>query len=192
MATQIHDQRVERILMPGDFEFRNLTAEVRQHMIAEIDRDIADDVLVKSTRFTDDGARRYPPLLRRAATEYNEAWLAESLLGSFNATELSGGKEKAVRHDAHILFAQCEFNRFYCRAICLYALTNPEYSIRIYRARQSNNPRPESEAKLGKILDAATVLKDLRAHLATNVEFGPNEMGGGLSLELECNATATV
>lgn len=178
--------------MPGDFDFRNLTAEVRQHMIAEIDQDIADDVLVKSTRFTDDGAAGYPPLLRSAASEYNEAWLAESLLGSFNATELSAGKEKSVPHNAHTLFAQSEFNRFYCRAICLYALANPDYRIRIYRARQSSKPRPESEAKLGKILDAATVLKDLRTHLATDVEFGPNEINSGLSLELVCNATTTI
>ena len=42
--------------------------------------------------------------------------------------------------------------------------------------------------KLGKILDGATVLKDLRDHLATDVEFGPNEINSGLSLELVLNA----
>jgi hypothetical protein len=175
--------------MPNNFHFRNLTAEVRQHMLAEIDQDIADDVLVKSTRFTDDGVTGYPELLSRAAREHEEAWLAESLLGSFNTTELSAGKEKSVPRNAHTVFAQGEFNRFYCRAICVYALANPNYSIRIYRARQSSNPRPESEAKLGKILDAATVLQDLRTRLATDVEFGPNEINSGLSLELVRNAT---
>jgi len=174
--------------MPGDFDLRNLIAEVRQHMIAEIDQDIADDVLVKSKRFSDDGALGYPPLLRSAATEYDEAWLAESLIGAFNATELSAGKEKAVPRNAHTLFAQGEFNRFYCRAICLFALANPDYSIRVYRARQSTKPRPESEAKLGQILDAAMVLKDLRTRLATDVEFGPNEISSGLCLELVHNA----
>jgi hypothetical protein len=34
--------------MPDDFDFRNLTAEVRQYMLAEIDQDLADDVLVTS------------------------------------------------------------------------------------------------------------------------------------------------
>jgi len=174
--------------MPGDFDFRNLTAEVRQHMLAEIDQDIADDVLVKSTRFTDEGVAGYPPLLRSAAHEHDEAWLAQCLLGSFNTTELSAGRLKAVPHHAHTLFAQSEFNRFYCRAVCLYALANPDYIIRVYRARQSKNPRPESEAKLGKILDATSVLKDLRNHLATDVEFGPNEIFSGLSLELVRNA----
>lgn len=174
--------------MPGDFDFRNLTAEVRQHMLAEIENDIADCVLVMSKRFTDDGAAKYPPLLRTAATEHNEAWLADQLIGSFNATELSAGKPKAVRHDAHILFAQNEFNRFYCRAICRHALANPDYSLRIYRARQSKNPRPQSEAKLGSTLDAASVLKDLQDHLATDVEFGMPEINSGLSLELVLNA----
>jgi len=174
--------------MPGDFDFRDLTAEVRQHMLAEIDQDIADGVLVTSKRFTDEGAAGYPPLLRNAGSENDEAWLAERLIGSFNATELSGGKIKDVPHNAHILFAQGEFNRFYCRALCLFALANPGYSIRVYRARQSKKPRRESEAKLGKILDAATVLKDLRDHLATDVEFGPNEINSGLSLELVLNA----
>lgn len=176
--------------MPGDFVFRNLTAEVRRHMLAEIDQDIADGVLVPSKRFTDDGSQGYPPLLRTAASEYNEAWLAEHLIGSFNATELSAGKIKKVPRDANTTFAQSEFNRFYCRAICLYALANPQYSVRVYRARQSNKPRPESEAKIGRILDAATVLKDLRKHLATDVDFGPNEIGSGLSLELVLNASS--
>lgn len=174
--------------MPGNFDFRNLTAEVRQHMLSEIDQDIADGVLVLSKRFTGDGSARYPPVLRTAALEHDEAWLAEQLIGWFNATELSAGKIKAVRHDAHILFAQNEFNRFYCRAICLYALANPNYTLRIYRARDSKEPRPQSEAKLGSVLEAAIVLKDLRDHLATDVEFGTPQIYSGLSLELVLNA----
>lgn len=174
--------------MPGDFDFRNLTAEIRECMIREIEQDIADDVLVKSKRFTEVGSTGYPPLLRSAASEYNEAWLAKSLTGSFNATEVSAGKVKTVRHDAHILFAQCEFNRFYCRAICLYAVSNLGYGVRIYRARQSTNPRPQSETKIGKMLEAAVILNDLRSHLATDVEFGLPEIASGLSLELVPNA----
>ena len=82
--------------MPGDFEFRNLTAETRECMLREIEQDIADDVLVKSKRFTEAGSTGYPPLLRSAASEYNEAWLAESLTGSFNTTEVSAGRVVAM------------------------------------------------------------------------------------------------
>lgn len=154
--------------MPGDFDFRDLTPDVRECMLREIEQDIVDSVLVPSTRFTDAGRIGYPPLLRSAATNYNEAWLAERLIGSFNATEVSAGKTKAVPRNAHTLFAQCEFNRFYCRGLCCYAIGNPVNRIRIYRARQSSKPRPQSEAKIGRMLDPNIVLKDLRDHLATD------------------------
>jgi hypothetical protein len=104
--------------------------------------------------------------------------------------ELSAGKWKKVGSNAPTLFAQCEFNRFYCRGLCLYALGNPGNGVRIYRARESSSPRPESEAKLGRMLDANVVLNDLRNHLATDVEFGLPEINSGLSLELVPNANA--
>ncbi|HEX3143912.1 MAG TPA: hypothetical protein VHQ64_08070 [Pyrinomonadaceae bacterium] len=105
-------------------------------------------------------------------------------------TEVSAGKTKAVPRNAHTLFAQCEFNRFYCRGLCCYAIGNPVNGIRIYRARQSSKPRPQSEAKIGRLLDPNIVLKDLRDHLATDVEFGLPEINSGLSLELVPNANA--
>lgn len=176
--------------MPGDFDFRNLTPEVRECMLREIDQDVADGVLVLSKRFTDAGSIGYPPLLRSAASGYNEAWLAERLIGSFIDMEMSAGKLKKVPSNAHTLIAQCEFNRFYCRALCLYVLSNPNHGIRIYRARESKIPRPESEAKLGRMLDPSVVLKDLRDHLATGVEFGLPEINSGLSLELVLNANS--
>jgi len=175
--------------MPGDFDFRNLTPEVRECMLREIDQDITDGVLVLSKRFTEAGGLGYPPQLRSAASEHNEAWLAEGLIGSFVDVELSAGKEKKVRHDAHVVFAQNEFNRFYCRAVCLHVLSNPHNGIRIYRARESKRPRPQSEAKIGRMLEASLVLKDLRDHLATEVEFGIPEIFSGLSLELVSNAS---
>ena len=39
--------------MPGDFNFRNLTPEVREYILREIDQDIADSVLYLSKRFTE-------------------------------------------------------------------------------------------------------------------------------------------
>jgi hypothetical protein len=162
--------------MPGDFDFRNLTPEVRECMLREIDQDIADGVLVLSKRFTESGSVGYPPLLRSAAIDYNEAWLGEHLIGSFVAIELSAGKPKKVASNALTLLAQCEFNRFYCRGLCFYAIGNPHIGIRIYRARKSSKPRPQSEAKLGRMLVPKVVLKDLRDHLATDVEFGLPEI----------------
>jgi len=174
--------------MPGDFDFRNLTSEIREWMLREIDQDMTDGVLVLSKRFTKTGGTGYPPLLRSAASDYNEAWLAQQLIGSFLDMEMSAGKPKKVPSNAHTLFAQCEFNRFYCRGVCVHSVNNPSNGIRVYRARDSKIPRPESEAKIGRILDAAVVLRDLRDHLATDVEFGLPEINSGLSLELVVNA----
>jgi hypothetical protein len=176
--------------MPGDFDFRNLTPEVRECMLREIDQDIADDVLYCSKRFTEAGRIGYPPLLRSAATDYNEAWLAERLVGFFNEWELAAEKPKRVRRDAHTLFAQSEFNRFYCRGICLYAIENPDNVVRIYRGRESSKPRPQSEAKIGGTVVADVVLKDLQNRIGTDVEFGMPEINSGLSLELVLNANS--
>src|SRR4051812_27843549 len=127
--------------MPGDFNFRNLTPGVREHMLREIDQDIADDVLYRSKRFREAGNIGYPPLLRSPATDYNEAGLAERLIGLFNAEEPSAGKTIQVALTAHTLLAQCGFNRFYCRGICSYAIENSDTVVRIYRARESSKPR---------------------------------------------------
>lgn len=176
--------------MPGDFDFRNLTPDVRECMLREIDQDIADDVLYPSKRFTEAGNLGYPPLLRSAAIDQNEAWLAERLIGSFNEWEVSAGKSKKVRRDAHTLFAQSEFNRFYCRGICSYVIEHPDNAARIYRARESSKPRPQSEAKIGRMIVADLVLKDLRNRIGTDVEFGMPEINSGLSLEVVLNANA--
>lgn len=176
--------------MPGDFTFRNLTPEVRECMLREIDQDIADGVLYLSKRFTEAGNIGYPPLLRSAATDYNEAWLAERLIGSFNVEETSARKTIQVARTAHTLLAQCEFNRFYCRGICSYAIEYPDNIVRIYRARESSKPRAQSEAKIGRMLVADVVLKDLRNRIGTDLEFGTPEINSGLSLELVSNANA--
>lgn len=175
--------------MPGHFDFRNLTLELRQCMLREIDQDIADDVLYYSKRFTDAGRTAYPPFLRNAASDYNEEWLAQRLVGSFIDQELAAGKWKPVPCNAHTLVAQCEFNRFYCRGLCVHVLDNPQHNLRIYRARQSSKPRPQSEAKIGSTVVAHVVLDDLRKRIGTDVEFGLPEINSGLSLELALDAS---
>lgn len=176
--------------MPSDFNFRNLTSDVRTHMLAEVDFDLSSGVLYPSDRFNDTGKAQYPTLIRSAVSSHDEAWLANSLQGMFNEQEFKAGKWKKVRWDAHILFAQSEFNRFYIRGICCFALANPTHGVRVYRARASENPRPESEAKIGRMMAPAVVLADLRSRIGTDVEFGMPEVFSGLSLELVPNANS--
>lgn len=176
--------------MAGDFDFINLTPEVRKSMLAEIDQDIAVGPLVFSKRFNDVGTAQYPALLREAVTTHDEAWLGNQLqaIGAFVKVEVAAGKERAVREDAHVLLSQNEFNRFYFRGLCAHAISSGQGHVRVYRARHSANPRPESEAKVNLLLDPRVVLGDLRSHLATEPEFGMPQIFSGLSLELTAHA----
>ncbi|MBT9559620.1 MAG: hypothetical protein IV100_26560 [Myxococcales bacterium] len=171
--------------MSGKFHFNHLNAEVRKTMLAEIELDIRENVLTPSKHFTVAGAAGYPALLQRAAAEYDESWLASQLRGAFNKKEIiASGAERDVRRDQHELFAGSEFNRFYVRGICRHAIDNGQTAVRIYRARASQRPRPESEAKIGILVDPNLVLADLRSKVGTSPEFGLPEVNSGLSLEL--------
>jgi hypothetical protein len=166
----------------SDFVFRDLNNEIRVLMVAEIEMDIRDDVLVPSKLFNDHGHSKYPHLILRAAQAFDERWLAGNLVGAFH--ECHPGTGRRVRSDQHVFFSQCEFNRFYVRAVCQFAIERPEFRARVYRARASENPRPESEALIGTFVVPEDVLRDLRTRLGTTPQFGVAQVSSGLSLEL--------
>ena len=87
----------------------------------------------------------------------------------------------AVPSDAHTTLAEGEFNRFYLRAICLKALEIGA-EIEVYRAKSVRNPRPESEAMIGKRLDPNELLQDLRENIGVDTALGlPQGPNSGLS-----------
>jgi hypothetical protein len=172
--------------MPGDFDFHDLRPEVRALALQEVEADLRDNVLYLSKRFNDVGRRIYPELLKTALQHHDEAWLAEELKSrnAFNATEVAAGSQKAVRRDAHVLFAQSEFNRYYVRALCRLSIESPSHRLRIYRARESAVERPESQVKIGQYVEPEKVLEDLRGHIGASPQFGLPEVNSGLSLEV--------
>jgi hypothetical protein len=177
-------------LMPGDFEFRNLESDVRPHIVREVELDLTEGVLYFSDRFNEIGIKLYPDLIKQAATSHADGWLGEQLqaLGTLNDQEFKAGKIRKVPSNAHTLFSQCEFNRFYIRGLCDRAIELGQTTLRVYRARQSSNPRPESEAKIGMLVDPRKVLHDLRTRVGVEVDFGLPEINSGLSLEMIINA----
>ena len=44
-----------------------------------------------------------------------------------------------------------EFNRFYCKALCARSISEGISKVIAYRAKQVENPRPESEAIIRQI-----------------------------------------
>lgn len=173
--------------MPGNFDFRDLhRSSVRTYMVEEAHADIAESVLYYSTRFNSHGMAIYKDLLLDALANHDEVWLEAQLSSQscFLDLEDSGGGQKKVGSWAAKLFCQCEFNKFYIRGLCRFALENPGVLLRVYRARESSRPRPESDIKIGQYMDPAVTLSDLRSNLGTGPKSGMPDINSGLSVEI--------
>ena len=57
--------------------YLNLDDKTRLHMVEEIDKDIADGSLYIGRRLTSRGVADWPDLLRTAAQQHDDAWLAD-------------------------------------------------------------------------------------------------------------------
>ena len=168
--------------------FPDLTSDIRDLMVEEIQADVASGKVYLSKRLTPAGRREFGSLLTQAAQSESSTWLASSLRPLMAATEPGHfrngvqGRPRKVPANAHQTLAEGEFNRFYIRAICLEAIRNGR-DVEVFRAKDVTHPRPESEALLGRRLDPAQLLDELRASnrvdTALGVPPGPNS---GLSV----------
>jgi hypothetical protein len=172
------------------FTFQNLDPVTRQYMLQEVDLDVSSDKLLLSPRLTPDGEEQYPALLREAVQAHDEAWLTERLRPYMRDTESrrtpSGGTTEAkVPYDAHESLAEGEFNRFYMRGLCARAIAEGIEHVEVYRGKQVNQPRPESQAKIGQRVSPQALLDDLRAFDGTETELGiPSGPNSGLTVRL--------
>lgn len=173
-------------------QYQNLDAQTRTHMIAELNADQAASRLYISLRFNENGVRGWATLLGEAISAHDDAWLATEIrsrnfLKSREERRNKTGETQLVQvpANAHETLAEGEFNRFYVRGLCLRAIEENVPQVMVYRARHSNNPRPESEAIMGKAFAPAALLNDLRSspgvETALGVPRGPNS---GLSVRL--------
>lgn len=172
--------------------YKNLDNATRIYMTAEVQADSAADTLYISPRLSEEGVSVWPALLGEAVATQNDAWLAteirsRGLLKSHEERRKpTGGTTLAkVPVTAHETLAEGEFNRFYARGLCLRAMQEGISQVIAYRARHSDNPRPESEAIVGKPFPPEALLDDLRSSVgvepALGVPPGPNS---GLSIQL--------
>ena len=78
-----------------------------------------------------------------------------------------------------------EFNVFYCRGLCRRAVAEGIPRLEVYRARNSLNPRRESEAAIGFLVEPEVILIDLRNTHGTQPTFGlPPGPNTGLTLRI--------
>lgn len=165
--------------------YRNLDEECRKFMLEELNKDASEGTLYISPRLNEVGSKSWKAILEEAIQRYNDVWISnklrsESLLKDQEQRKKpSGGFTVAkVPITAPEILAEGEFNRFYVRGLCLKAIRNGIPEVTVYRGKQVQNPRPESEAMIGRRKDAKALLEDLRkspgVEPALGLPPGPN------------------
>lgn len=170
----------------------DLDARTRQLMLDELEQDVAAGRLYISPRLSERGRIDYNALLQAAIESGDDVSLATALRshGRISPTEQrrkpKGGFTTAkVPTTAPETLAEGEFNRFYARALCRRAIDDSTNKLVVYRAKDVRDPRPESEAMIGRTIDATALLDDLRSHTGIEPALGlPPGPNSGLSVRL--------
>lgn len=167
-------------------EYKHLNDDIRRYMLEEIELDEANGTSYLSRRLHEAGCERWPVILREAAAHGNDASLAQAIRDDdcLNAHVPRTNKKTGITSmtampvNAPEMLAEGEFNRFYIRALCRFAIDNGIDHLVGCRARHSENPRSSSEEAVGKHFDPAAVLEDLRTaqgdDTALRMPGGPN------------------
>jgi hypothetical protein len=172
--------------------YENLDNRTREFMIKELELDISSGRLYISPRLNSAGKANWGNILREAIQNYNDDWLAGQLLDrGFMRTQEekrtpSGGTTVAkVPATAIETLAEGEFNRFYARGLCARAIEDGVPDVEVYRGKQVQQPRPVSQAMIGRRIGAKILLEDLRksqgVEPALKIPPGPNS---GLTIRL--------
>jgi len=171
-------------------QFADLVEEIRKHMLAEIDMDAGSTGFYLSSYLNEGGKEQWPSLLREAARTGSDDTLAAALRnqGSFKReTERkkpTGGYTMVkVPVTAADTLSQSQFNLYYMRALALRAQAEGK-TLTVYRARYSENPRPESEAMIDTQLDPDVVLEVLRRTKGVEPDINIPMPNSGLTVRL--------
>lgn len=151
------------------FNFKNLDDPTRAAMLEAIDEAERTGDIYFSSRFNEAGKREWPRLLRQAAQEQNEHWLAYQLEASGLMKDFEGAHRptgryttKHVPHTAAETMAEGQFNRFYILGLCRRARREGITHLVVYRARESAAPRPESQSLVGVRLSVDEIEAQLK------------------------------
>lgn len=173
-------------------KLESINDDVRKFMLREVEYDVANGNLYKSKHFNDTGNSVYLDLIKQTVQQYDDDWLAERIrVGNcMNRTAMrrkpkGGYTEVKVPVTAPDTFSEGEFNRFYARGLCLHAIGIGTPSLLVYRAKAVMVPRADSEAMIGRLIEANALLQDLRTHQGVDTALGlPNGPNSGLSVRL--------
>lgn len=167
--------------------------EVRALIEEEVQMDIDARSMYQSPRLTDEGWAGYPALLLEAVRSHDPPWLEQQIKLRGWIKDQEQRVRNGVVHWARVPYtaaqtlAEGDFNRYYIRAVCCAAILAGNDTVLVYRAKQVENPRPESVRLTGSKLSAQKLLDDLRINsnkleTALGLPPGPNS---GLSACLD-------
>lgn len=171
--------------------YTELTLDIRNLMLDELDRDVAANKLLESAWFTDVGRADWENLIKTAIQTGNDDSLAAELrlagrlkIRAERRKPTGGLTTYRLPPQAADIIAEGEFNRYYVRAICRQVIKEGCLKIQVYRAKEVAVPRPESEQKIGNTFDASVVLDDLRSSIGLEPALGiPSGPASGLSVQ---------
>lgn len=170
--------------------YLNLDQATRDHMKLEIEYDYDQDNFYRSNYLTQQGKDAWPELLAESI-DHDDFWLENEiqrrgLLAQFHTRKKpTGGTTQAkVPVTAAATLAEGEFNRLYARGLCARVIDEGGHTVEAYRARASANPRPESQAIIGKKFIARDILHDLRTNIGVDSALGvPPGPNSGISVK---------
>lgn len=165
-------------------------------MMAEIDLDIEEGCLIRSSILTDQGFDDWPSLLRSAAARGSDVTLAKDLRSHARVqTVCQRSKANGDLHWVRISLAQVTklansaFNHFYVRGLCRRVLLDELDELIVYRAARAETPRPGANGKVGSLVDPATLLESLRSGQCLEAALGlPDKPHSGLSVAIQAQA----
>jgi hypothetical protein len=141
------------------FKFENLDDATRFSMLKAIEAAESTGNIYYSTRFNQSGKSEWLSLLKQAAQEFNEHWLAYQLEAKKLMKDFEGARTpsdvytiKHVPYTAAETMAEGQFNRFYILGLCKRARVEGITHLEIYRAKERSKPRPESQDLIGNHL----------------------------------------
>lgn len=166
-------------------QYKNLDVQTRKFMLKELEMDVEKKTLYISPRLNERGQTTWAELLKEAINDHDDDWLANQLILKgcmklYEERKSQSGKITIAKVPvtAPETLAEGEFNRFYARGVCARAIAEGISEVVVYRGRQVKQPRPESEAMIGRRIEAKALLEDLRrsqgVEPALGIPPGPN------------------
>jgi hypothetical protein len=171
-------------------DYNNLDEKTREYMLEKLEIDIKQGSLYISPRLNSNGHLMWPELLKEAIIGHNDDWLAtqlnmRGLMKSSEERRLRSGKITVAKVpvSASETLAEGEFNRFYVRGLCARAIAEGISEVVVYRGKQVQKPRPESQAMIGRRISPTALLEDLRKSQGVEPSLGiPPGPNSGLTV----------